>query len=222
MSIRPGGIVVDLIVYSDICIYREGLRVALERQNPLRSVSICGSLQEVNYALRDVQEEKPVIAVVDLASKNALPLIDGGMLSRHILVVLTLRNDPETMTACVRGGARGFLTRRDTSSDLEECITTVSAGSRYYSPSAASILVDCASASHDSVADRSTLDSLTPRQQEILSLIERGYSNKRIAATMMRSEATIKNHVHNILQRLNVHTRGQAAAKYRRVYPTHY
>lgn len=208
-----------LIIYSDICIYREGLRAALVRKMKKTTVKCCSEASELSQTLATTTKNT---IIIDLASRNSISIIERGNFENHKLVVLTLRHNPKIIGTCLRRGATGFLTRSDTTTDLVECVKAVARGARYYSPGAASLILEFATSAQDTLEDQATFEELTPRQWQIMKLMERGYTNKRIAHEMNRSEATIKNHVHNILRRLNVRTRGEAAAKFRSAYqPRH-
>lgn len=120
--------------------------------------------------------------------------------------------------ASIEAGAAGYLLDEASHGDLVRSIHAVATGRALCSPRVASLLFTRVAEVASEATRRSvqSLVHLTPREVEILELIEAGQSNKEIGARLGIELQTVKNHVHNILERMQVRTRGEAAARFRR------
>lgn len=128
------------------------------------------------------------------------------------VIMLTVREDHDTVTNALRLGARGYVLKGVSGLQLVEIVRSVHDGGSYVSPAlAAKLLVDLDQASEldDSVA--ATLTHLTHREVQILKLIGKGMSNKEIGGNLDIKEKTVKHYVTNILQKLQVRNRTEAA-----------
>jgi DNA-binding NarL/FixJ family response regulator len=127
--------------------------------------------------------------------------------SRARVIVLTSFLDDERLLPAIRAGAAGYLLKNAQPQELARAIRTAHAGEALIDPAVAARLVDAlASGRRD---DR--YEELTPRERDVLELIGRGYSNKRIAQELGSAEKTVKNHVSHVLAKLGVADRTQAA-----------
>jgi two-component system, NarL family, nitrate/nitrite response regulator NarL len=128
-------------------------------------------------------------------------------------MALAVGESEEEILACAEAGVAGFLPRNGSFDDLARAVTKVARGEVACPQSIAGALLRriCADAHQRCV----TTDHLTPREREVLVLIEQGMSNKQIAQRLGIEVRTVKNHVHNLLEKLRVQRRGEAAARLR-------
>lgn len=138
------------------------------------------------------------------------------------IVVVGLPNDPDLITRYIEAGAIGYVSRQESMSKLVEKIHAVHAGQALVSPDVVfhlmrrlAQLAQQPFAGAWNVESISGLHELTAREREVLSLIGAGYSNREIADQLVIGWGTVKNHVHNILKKLETNSRHEAAAIYR-------
>jgi len=207
---------VSVLVVCDIRIYREGIVRALEQSSGTRLV---GAASNRNEALRLLEEAHSDVIVLDMAMAGALGTLRRiNAASGAKVVALTVAETPSDVVACAEAGVKEVLTREASLADLVASIHAAMKGELRCSPRVGALLLErvAALAARGPAADRR--GALTSRQIKILKLLEAGHSNKEIARTLRIEVATVKNHVHRILERLNVANRGQAAALYRREF----
>lgn len=198
----------DLLIISDIRLYREGLTVALSSDDSFSHVYGAASSDEARQVFVSVE---PNIVLVDLATDRALPTVAWMLeVSTELPVVaLTVPNEEDAIVRCLEAGATGYITREGSFSDLKMTIKSTADGELRCSPRIARKLAR--RLRRQQVADVYE-NSLSPRETEVLRLIEKGMSNKQIARSLGIEVATVKNHVHRILEKLGVSRRGEAAA----------
>ena len=130
--------------------------------------------------------------------------------SEQNVVMLTVSEDSEDLTECMRFGARGFLLKNINADFLVDSIKRAVDGDNVFSPEMTARLVQSLIRPHNA-GTGSALDTLTPRELEILGHLAAGHSNKIIARQLDLAESTIKVHVQNILRKLELSSRVQAA-----------
>jgi DNA-binding NarL/FixJ family response regulator len=121
-------------------------------------------------------------------------------------VVLTSYLDDERLLPAIRAGAAGYLLKSVQPQELATAVRTAAAGQALIDPVVAARLVEALDGGRDDGVDR-----LTPREREVLALLARGFANKRIATELGIAEKTVKTHVSNVLAKLGVSDRTQAA-----------
>jgi two-component system NarL family response regulator len=130
------------------------------------------------------------------------------------VVVLTNADDDAALAGAVRAGARGYLLKDTTPTELVDAVRAVAGGSSLLSPAMASRLLDeFAVALRRSEGTAEGTGSLSRRELEVLTLVARGLNNKAIAETLFISENTVKNHIRNIHEKLQVHSRMEAVVR---------
>lgn len=130
------------------------------------------------------------------------------------VVVLTQADDDADLAGAVRAGARGYLLKDTSPEELVEAVRAVAAGSSLLSPAMASRLLDEFAVlvrRQDGVAEGSA--SLSRRELEVLTLVAQGLNNRAIAEQLFISENTVKNHIRNIHEKLQVHSRMEAVVR---------
>jgi NarL family two-component system response regulator LiaR len=198
---------ISILIVDDHPVVREGLRAFLQLQEDMEVV---GEAADGVEALEKIGELLPDVVLIDLV----MPRMDGITATRHIrnlspstrVLVLTSFAEDDKVFPAIKGGALGYLMKDTTPADLAESIRSVYRGQPSLHPQVARKLMDQITATEEGAGERLTL-----RETEVLRLIARGHSNKEIAAALAISEKTVKAHVSNILQKLHLADRTQAA-----------
>jgi DNA-binding NarL/FixJ family response regulator len=209
---------IRLLLVDDQALFREGLRTLLSVYPDLEIVGEAGNGQE---ALQQVERLQPDVVLMDLR----MPVLDGVTATRRLkeiqpssrVIILTTIDDDEHVFDGLRAGAVGYLLKDVSSEKLVEAIRTTARGESFLQPNiAAKLLAEFARLEDTQAPSKQELvDPLSERELEILALVAGGASNKEIAAQLFITEGTVKNHVTNILGKLGVRDRTQAALKAR-------
>ncbi len=215
---------IRVLLVDDQALFREGLHTLLSVWPDLEVVGEAGNGQE---ALDAAARLKPDVVLMDLR----MPVLDGVAATRRLLekmpqvkiIVLTTFDDDDHVFDGLRAGAVGYLLKDVPSEKLVEAIRAAAAGQSFLQPSVAAKVVAeftrlTAVAQETAVSPQNSLvEPLSEREQEILALVATGASNKEIAGELFITEGTVKNHVTNILGKLGVRDRTQAALKAREI-----
>jgi DNA-binding NarL/FixJ family response regulator len=209
---------IKILLVDDQPLFREGLRTLLSVHPDFEVVGEAGNGQE---AIRLVYSLRPSVVLMDLQ----MPVLDGVMATRRLheeqpdcrVIVLTTFDDDEMVFDGLRAGAVGYLLKDAPSEKIAEAIRVAARGETFLQPSvAAKVVAEFARLSRKRVEPAASLvEPLSERELEILRLIAAGASNREIAGTLFLAEGTVKNHVTNILGKLDVRHRTQAALKAR-------
>jgi NarL family two-component system response regulator LiaR len=201
--------VIRVLIADDHAVVRQGLRTFLELQE---GIEVVGEAADGEEALDAVQRLEPDVVLMDLA----MPRLDGiGAIERlrerasdvPRVIVLTSFGDERVLPA-IRAGAAGYLLKDVGPPELVDAIRSVHAGESLLDPALTATLMEQLARGgprHDAAR------SLTDREREVLGLIARGLSNKRIARELGVAEKTVKAHVSNLLGKLDLSDRTQAA-----------
>jgi len=202
----------SLVIAAGVRFYREGLAEVLPRYPGLRVVGTSAERDDVRRLLDSL---RPDVLLLDVGLPGALELVAGP----HRVVVIAVEGGDEEVIGWVEAGVAGYVPR---DGSLDEIATAVEAAVReelHCSPHIAASLQRRLAALSLQVKERAApapVVQLTLREREIVELIGRGLSNKGIARHLGIGLATAKNHVHNILAKLQVEHRDEAAAWLRR------
>jgi DNA-binding NarL/FixJ family response regulator len=201
---------ITIIVAVAVRLYREGLAATLATQHHFRIKGTAGTPLDTQVAVRALQ---PTVIIVDVSLEDVL----GLMRTLHAespnsrILAFAVREEIATILDYAEAGADGFVTANGSMADLVEAIERTAAGELMCSPRIAAQLLR--RAAHQARRSPEPVDTLlTRREQQVLSLLRQGRSNKEIATVLNIAEATVKNHVHHVLEKLQVATRAQAAA----------
>jgi two-component system, NarL family, response regulator LiaR len=205
---------IRVLIVDDHAVVREGLRSFLELQE---GMTVVGEAEDGEEAVAAAEGLRPDVVVMDLV----MPKVDGVEAMRRLrervpaarVIVLTSFLDDDRLLPAMRAGAAGYLLKNAQPQELARAIRTANEGEALIDPAVAARLVEALAS--DERDDR--LDELTPREREVLDLIGRGFSNKRIAQKLGAAEKTVKNHVSHVLAKLGVADRTQAALYVSRV-----
>ena len=206
-----------VLLVDDQALFREGLSTLLSLQEDIDIVGEAGNGQE---ALESAQRLNPDVILMDLR----MPVLDGVAATRRLkesnhparVIVLTTFDDDETIFDGLRAGAIGYLLKDVSSEKLIEAIRAAARGESFLQPSiAAKVLAEFnrLEQRHPVRQSPDLVEPLSERELEIIRQLATGDSNKEIAARLYITEGTVKNHVTNILGKLGVRDRTQAALK---------
>jgi two-component system, NarL family, nitrate/nitrite response regulator NarL len=194
-------------------VYREGLARALEARTELR---VLGSAATAEDALRQVENLGPDVVLVDTSAPDGVAAARtiAGAMSATKLVALAAPEDDRTVIACAEAGVSAFVAREGTFDDVVAATHAVMRGEALCPPRvAATLLRQVAEGARE--RPLSEFAPLTSRERQVVALIDEGLSNKEIAARLCIELSTVKNHVHNLLDKLGARGRAEAAARVR-------
>jgi DNA-binding NarL/FixJ family response regulator len=206
---------IRILVVDDHPLFRDGVVAALLTA---QDVEVVGEAGDVAGAIRSAAELSPDLVLMDLQ----LPDGSGVDATRAIVdtlpavrvLVMTMSDDDEAVVAAMRAGARGYLIKGTGRDDVLQAVRTVASGGAVFSPAVADRLGGLF-ASLAAVPGKVAFPSLTDREQQVLDLVARGYDNRRIARELFLSDKTVRNHVSNVLTKLAVEDRSEAARRAR-------
>ena len=205
MSIR-------LLIVDDQELVRTGFRLFLETQDEFEVV---GEAADGEEAIERARSLRPDVVLLDIR----MPRMDGVEATARLtalqqpprVLVLTTFDLDEYLFGALRAGAAGFLLKDAPRERLVEAIHVVHAGNALLSPSITRRLIADYAARRDPLTPPTQLlERLTPREREVLMLVARGLSNGEIARHLVVTEATVKSHFGNVLQKLDLRDRVQA------------
>ncbi len=202
---------IKIILIDDHTLFRSGIKALLSRQ---ADFDIIAEAADGLAGVKLVEQLQPDVVLLDLD----MPVMNGREALAQILsanrqqtvIMLTVSEDSEDLTECMRLGARGFLLKNINADFLLDSIRKAVDGDNVFSPEMTARLVQSLIRPNTPPKNQ-MLDSLTPRELEILGHLAAGYSNKVIARRLDLAESTIKVHVQNILRKLELSSRVQAA-----------
>ena len=207
---------IRLMVVDDHLLFREGIHSLLRKHEDIEVVAeASGGRQAVELA----SDAAPDVILLDLN----MPGMDGIEVCRRLraccanarIIILTISRDLSSIVEAVRAGASGFLTKDTGSSELVDTVRRVFHEGNLLEPVLADRLL-AEFSQMSTVSEREGLDAgvcanLSPRETEILKLVAGGKANKTIASELNISEHTVRNHISNIFQKLQVNDRTEAA-----------
>ncbi len=200
---------IRVLIVDDHAVVREGLRAFLQVQE---EISVVGEAGDGHEAVQQAEACHPDVILMDLV----MPRLDGVAAMRELrthvphsrVIVLTSFLDDDRLLPAIQAGAAGYLLKDAEPAEIARAIRAAHAGKTIIDPSVASRLVQAIA---DGAGLPARADLLTRREREVLELIARGRSNKRIALELGISEKTVKTHVGHLLAKLGVSDRTQAA-----------
>ncbi|MBN1370335.1 MAG: response regulator transcription factor [Anaerolineaceae bacterium] len=208
---------IRILLVDDQNMFRAGMRLLLSSQTDFE---IVGEAVDGEDAIAKVNALKPQVVLMDLR----MPVLDGAAATRRLkathpevrVLVLTTFDEDAAIFDGLRAGAIGYLLKDAPTDKLYEAIRAAARGESFLQPSvAARVVAEFARLSEQSPAAAGLAEPLSPREVEILRLLANGATNREIANQLILAEGTVKNHVTNILTKLDVSDRTRAAIKAR-------
>lgn len=204
-----------ILIADDHPLFRKGLRTLLEGEPDFEVVGEATTGDEA-IALADSYQPDVILMDLQMPGKTGLEAartISG--VSPHIqILVVTLFRDDESIFAALRAGARGYVLKDASEEEMLRAIRAVAAGEAIFSPGVASRIIRFFASSREELPQE-VFPDLTSREREILELIAQGEANLSIAHTLSISLKTVRNHVANIYNKLQVTDRVQAILRAR-------
>ncbi|SEG40857.1 two-component system, NarL family, response regulator LiaR [Nonomuraea solani] len=192
---------IRVLIVDDHEVVRQGLRFVLDQED---GIEVVGESGDGEGALRAVEALRPDVMLLDLV----MPGVDGlGVLERlpeerPAVIVLSSFQEDDRVVAAVRLGALSYLSKTSAVDRLVEAVRAAARGDGVLAPGIAALLLGRV---------RRPLDTLTPREREVLAALARGRSNAEIARDLRMGRETVKSHVSSVLAKLGVADRTQAA-----------
>ena len=209
---------IRIMLVASVRLYREGLATELGARPNLALVGLAADVESTVAALRAA---RPDVVLLDVMTART-PEIVRAVRAEHPdaqVVAFAVNESEQDIAACADAGVTSFVTRDVTVDGLAAAISAAVRGELTCSARTAAILFRRVAAlstvEREVRAERSLLSALTAREREIASLLAVGRSNKAIAHALTIEVATVKNHVHNILEKLHLETRAEVAAQVR-------
>jgi DNA-binding NarL/FixJ family response regulator len=210
---RPGHRAIRVAINDDHPVVRQGLRSFLEAQG----FEVVGEAGDGEAAVRLVEQTRPDVLLTDLV----MPGVDGIEAIRRLraagstvgILVLTSFSGAEQVIPAIQAGADGYMLKDAGPTALDGAIRAVVRGEPLLAPEAAAAVMAkvAGEASPAPAPVHPDLDRLTAREREVLAALGRGLSNRQLAAELYVSEKTVKTHVSNLLAKLRLSDRTQAA-----------
>jgi DNA-binding NarL/FixJ family response regulator len=203
---------ITVVVIDDHVLFRTGLRELLEQEE----IRIVGEASTAEAGLEVIERQAPDVAIVDLnlprmSGQNAIRQIATIAPRTQVLVLTISANDADVIDA-VLAGACGYLLKDASVGEIASGVRAAAVGESMVSPRMAKTLLDQLR-QHESGEVRPHIEDLSAREKEVLRLVVEGKDNATIAQELFISPYTVKNHISNILLKLHVENRLQAAVR---------
>ena len=206
---------VRVLIAEDHPLFREGMRGRLDR---VADVAVVGEAASGEEAVELAHKLEPDVILMDIK----MPGLNGIEATREILraspqigvLMLTMFEDDDSVFAAMRAGAKGYLLKDSGGEGVVRAIRAVASGEAVFGPGVAERIIGFFSAPRTAAPQRA-FPELTEREEEVLSLVAQGKSNREIARQLFVSLKTVRNHVSNILLKLQVADRAQAVIRAR-------
>ncbi|MGB9678243.1 MAG: response regulator [Candidatus Ratteibacteria bacterium] len=200
------GVKQKVVIAEDHAILRDGLKSLLTSN---MEFEIVGEAEDGREAIKCVEMLKPDLIIMDLS----MPRMNGMEAIREIkrisketkVVVLTVHKNEEYILATFKAGAEGYVLKDSSYKELMMAIQNVLKGKRFISPEISEKVLEGYIEGREKLKQKTSWDTLTPREREILKLIAEGYKNKEIAEELCISVKTVEKHRSNIMEKLNLH-----------------
>ena len=204
-----------VLIVDDHSIFRSGLRADLDG-----SLEVVGEAATVDEAVALIATSIPDVVLLDVH----LPGGTGGggaevirlsstLLDRVRFLALSVSDSAEDVVGVIRAGARGYITKGSSGSEVSAAVTAVAGGDAVFSPRLAGFVLDAFGAVAGERAETSEeLDRLSAREQEVMRLIARGFSYKEVASELFISVKTVETHVSAVLRKLQLSSRHELTA----------
>ncbi len=206
---------IRVVIADDHALYRRGLAAVVLLED---SIEVVGEAADGDEAVERTVELLPDVVLMDVRMPHTSGIEACQRIKELVpstrIIMLTMSDEEYDLYEAVKAGANGYLLKDIPAEEIAEGIIKVAGGDSLISPSMASKLLAEFAQMSKRQEERPTgvvVPRLTEREREVLRLVARGMANKEIARTLFISENTVKNHVRNILDKLQLHSRMEAA-----------
>jgi len=201
---------VCVFIVAGIRLYREGLALLLSNAPDF---TVMGTARCRGDALAQLAQSQPDIVLVDLTTEESATIIRD---IKHVapslpIIAMAVNDADEQVMSCIEAGAAGFVSRDGSLDDLAAAVRSAALGELQCTPKLAGSLLRRVALLASARTALCPQDRLTGRELQIVRLIEQSLSNKEIASRLRIEVATVKNHVHNILDKLQLRKRAEVA-----------
>jgi DNA-binding NarL/FixJ family response regulator len=196
---------VRIVVVDDHHLFRAGVRAELAAHH-----DVVGEAATPAEALAVIASTAPDVVLLDvhLPEGGGVTVLEALRGTGPKVLALSVSDAAEDVVPMIRAGALGYVTKTIETAELLDAIATVAAGEACFSPRLAAFVLQAFSAP---VEQPSELESLTPREREVLHHLARGYAYKRIAQRLKISDRTVETHVSNVLRKLQLSSRHEVS-----------
>jgi DNA-binding NarL/FixJ family response regulator len=206
---------IRVLIVDDHALFRRGLEMVLKEEH---GIEVVGEASDGDEAVARAAQSLPDVVLMDIR----MPRSSGIDACRAMkaagpsakIVMLTISDEEEDLFEAIKAGASGYLLKDIPLDDVAESVRAVHGGQSLINPSmAAKLITEFATLARRETDERSEqvpAPKLTEREMEVLKLVAKGSSNRDIAKQLFISENTVKNHVRNILEKLQIHSRMEA------------
>jgi DNA-binding NarL/FixJ family response regulator len=206
---------ITVFIADDHRLFRDGLRALLASAG---DIEVVGEAATGSEAVERVEQLQPDVVLMDIQ----MPGLNGIEATRRItaasphvgVIIVTMFEDDDSVFAAMRGGARGYILKGAGQEEVARTIRTVARGEALFGAAIAARLMAFFSAPRPP-APAEAFPELTTREREVLDLLAAGHSNEAIAARLVVSRKTVRNHVSNIFSKLQVAGRAEAIIRAR-------
>ena len=197
-----------VVIVDDHSIFRSGLRADLAPD-----LSVLGEADSVASAIALLREVTPDVVLLDvhLPDGTGADVIVAAPGPRYL--ALSVSDSAEDVVGVIRAGARGYITKGSSGTDVSAAVRAVAGGDAVFSPRLAGFVLDAFGAvAGESASSAEELDRLSAREQEVMRLIARGYAYKEVASELFISIKTVETHVSAVLRKLQLSSRHELTA----------
>ena len=212
-GIPPTAEPIRVLIADDHALFRRGLNMVLESE---AGIDVVAEAEDGEDAVAKAEEFAPDVVLMDVR----MPRLSGIEATRKIrdiiptarILMLTVSDEEEDLYEAVKAGANGYLLKEISIEEVADAIRSVVQGQSLISPSMASKLLNEFNTLAKQADEKPRLQAprLTTRELEVLKLVAQGMSNRDVAEALFIAENTVKNHVRNILEKLQLHSRMEA------------
>ena len=205
---------VRVLLADDYEIYQHGLKVILELED---DIVVVGQTVTAQQAMQAAVESQPDVVVLDIYFPDGNGIAVCREITRRLpdtrVLMLSASEDDTDLVEAIKAGATGYLLKDIAPDQLADSIRATASGQPQVSPALAPTLMGELSAVVRGAPAREAgpVTELTDREREVLGLVARGWSNRKVAEELFIAENTVKNHVRNILDKLQLGSRTEAA-----------
>ena len=208
---------IRVVIVDDHEIFRAGLRAGLGKR-----IEVVGEAATVDAAVAVISQLIPEVVLLDVhlpggaggGGAEVLSTLAGRPELRDTrFLALSVSDAADDVVRVIRAGARGYLTKASSGTEVTEAIQRVREGDAVFSPRLAGFVLDAfGTAAGETAAADDELDRLSAREQEVMRMIARGYAYKEVAAELFLSVKTVETHMSNVLRKLQLSNRHELTA----------